>query len=159
MSGAWANFAIVFLVQFVLFIVHAWYEKKLPHMSRILLWGALTGVVLGPVMDLMFCKFANLCTYTLGFGSFFLILNGALLYGLFAANTLLMEQARFLHFCIWTLTVATVFEVTNLFIPLWTYTFPAPSLEFFAIVTLGNLGTAFLIAIVWQVFLRHGRLA
>jgi hypothetical protein len=157
MSEAWINFVIVFLVQLVLFVVHAWYEKKLPHVSRILLWGALTGLVLGPVLDLVFCKLVNLCTYTLGFGTFFLILNGVLLYGLFAANTLLMQQAKFLHYFVWTLAVAAVFEVVNLFIPVWTYTFPVPSLEFFAIVSLGNLGAAFLITLIWHLLLRHGR--
>ena len=76
MSEAWLNFAIVFLIQLLLFVTHALYEKKLPDMPRILGYGALNGVVLGPILDLTFGKLLGLCSYTLGFGAFFLILNG-----------------------------------------------------------------------------------
>jgi hypothetical protein len=152
MQEAWLNFAIVFFVQLLLFITHAYYEKKLSGVLRILGLGALSGIVLGPLLDLIFGKFLGLCSYTLGFGALFLILNGVLLYGLFAANTLLMQRARLVHFFIWTMVVAGVFEITNLFFHLWTYAFAVPSIEFFIVVSAGNFGAAIFVAVVWHVF-------
>lgn len=155
MLEAWLNFIIVVFIQFVLFLIHAYYEKKLSDVPRILGQGVLSGIVLGPLFDLVFGKFFGLCSYTLGFGALFLILNGALLYGLFAAHALLMQQSRLLHFCIWIMVVVAVFEIANLFIPLWTYAFRVPSIEFLIIVSVGNLGAAVLVAVVWHVFLGH----
>ena len=155
MSEAWLNFAAVFFVQLLLFIAHAHYEKKLADIPRILGQSALSGLVLGVTFDLFFGKFLGICSYTLGFGPFFLIINGVLLYGLFAANTLLMQQARLLHFFSWTMVVAAVFEITNLFFPMWTYAFTVPSVEFFLVVSVGNFVAAILVATVWHAFLRH----
>lgn len=153
MSGAWLDFAVVFFVQLLLFIAHAHYEKKLSCVPRILGRGVLSGIVLGPLLDLIFGKFLGLCSYTLGFGAFFLIFNGALLYGLFAANALLMQQARALHFFIWTIVVAAVFEITNLLFHVWSWTFPLISIEFFILFLIGNFGAAILVAGFWHVFL------
>lgn len=155
MPEAWFNFVVVFLVQLALFVIHAWYEKRFSDALRILRRGALSGVVLGPILDLTFGKFLGLCSYTLGFGTPFLLLNGVLLYGLFAANVLLMQRARLLHFCIWSMVVAAVFEITNLFFHLWTYAFAVPSIEFFLVVLIGNVGSAILVAMVWHVFLGY----
>lgn len=94
MSEPWLYFTIVVFIQFLLFILHAWYEKKLSDTSRILSWGAFIGIVVGIPTDLMVGKSLGLCSYALGFGAFFLILNGILLYGLFAAHILLMQFAR-----------------------------------------------------------------
>lgn len=152
MSEAWSYFAIVFLVQFLLFLIHAYYEKKLPDVPRILGRGVLGGIVLGLSLDLVFGKFLGLFSYTLGFGMFSLILNAALLYGLFAANALLMREARLPHFFIWTILVGAIFEVTNLFFRLWTWKFALLSGEFLTIFLLGNLGAAILVALVWHVF-------
>jgi|SRR3989344_2282203 len=155
MSEAWLNFAVVIFVQFLLFVVHAYYEKKLSDVPRILGWGILSGVALGLFLDLVFGKFLGLFSYTLGFGAFFLTLNAALLYGLFAANTLLMQQARLLHFFVWTMIVATVFEITNLFFHLWTWEFALLSIEFLIAFLIGNVGAAILVAIVWHTFSGH----
>ena len=150
MVEAWLHFTIVIFVQLLLFLAHAYYEKKLADVPRILWQGAITGIVFGPLFDLI-GKYLGLFSYALGFGLLFLTLNAILLYGLFFANILLMRQARLLHFCIWTTVVVAVFEITNLFIRLWTYTFAVPSLEYFIIAFGAPLGLATIIALAWQV--------
>jgi len=155
MSEAWLHFAIVFFVLLLLFIIHAYYEKKLSDTPRILGQGILSGIVFGLLFDLVLGKFFGLWSYTLGFGAFFLTLNAALLYGLFAANILLMQQVRLLHFYIWMMIVAAVFEITNLFFHVWTWEFILPPIQFLIVLSAGYFGGAILVATVWHVFLGH----
>lgn len=155
MSEAWLDFIIVIFVQLILFVIHACYEKRLSDVPRILGWGIFSGIVPGLLFDLIFGKFFGLFSYTLGFGLFFLTLNAALLYGLFAANMLLMQRARLAHFFIWTMIVGAVFEITNLFVPLWTWEFAVPSVEFLIVFLAVNFGGAILIAVAWHVLLGH----
>lgn len=150
MSGLWLNFAVLIFVQLLVFLIHAYYEKKLSDVPRVLWQGAITGIVFGPLFDLT-GKYLGLGSYALGFGPFSLALNGILLYGLFFANILLMRHARLLHFCVWTTVVVAVFEITNLFIPIWTYALAVPSLEYFIIAFIAPLGLAMIIAMAWQV--------
>ncbi len=152
MLEAWMNFAIVVFVQLLLFIIHAYYEKKLSEVPRILGYGVLSGIALGLLFDLVLGKFFGLWSYTLGFGAFFLTLNAALLYGLFAANTLLMKQVRLLHFFIWTMVVALVFEITNLLFHSWTWEFALSPTKLLFVLSAGNFGGAVLVAVVWHMF-------
>ena len=152
MLEAWFNFTIVVFVQLLLFLAHAYYEKKLADIPRILLQGAITGIVFGPLFDLI-GKHLGLFSYVLGFGAFYLTLNAILLYGLFFANVMLMRKARLLHFCVWTTAIVAVFEITNLFIRLWTYTFAVPSLEYFIIAFGAPLVLTMVIALAWHIFL------
>ena len=151
MSEAWLNFAVMFFVQLLLFLVHAYFENKLVDVPRILWQGAVSGIVPGLLCDLLFGKYLGLAWYTLGFGPLFLILNAALLYGIFAANMLLMQQARLLYFCIWTVVVTAVFEITNLFFRSYTYTFAVPSPEYVIVAFAGPIGVAIVIALAWHV--------
>lgn len=155
MSEAWLNFLIVIFIQFLLFVIHAYYEKKLSDVPRILGKSVLSGIVLGLLLDLIFGKFFGLYSYTLGFGAFFLILNAAFLYGLFVANTLLMQRARLVHFYIWIMVVAAVFEITNLLFHMWTWEFVLPSIEFLIFISVVNFGSAILVATIWHIFLGH----
>ncbi len=155
MSEAWLNFIIVIFIQFLLFIIHAYYEKKLSDVPRILGWGVLIGIVVGLLSDLVLGKFFGLWSYTLGFGAFPLTLSAALVYGLFAANTLLMQRARLSNFFIWTTVVAAVYEITNHFFHVWTYEFVLSPSEFFIFLLGGYFGTAIVIAIISHVFLGH----
>lgn len=156
MQEVWINFAIALFVQLLLFIAHALYEKKLSDAARILGQGILGGIVLGLLFDLVLGKFSGFFSYALGFGLFFLILNAALFYGLFVANTLLMQQARVLHFYIWSMVVAAVSEITNLFVPLWTWKFASvPPIEYVIVLSAGYFGVAILVAAVWHVFFRR----
>ena len=63
---------------------------------------------------------------------------------------MLMRRARLVHFCIWITAIIAVFELTNLFIRLWTYTFAVPSLEYFVVAFVAPLGLTIVIAAAWQ---------
>lgn len=154
MSEAWLNFSIVIFIQFLLFVIHAYYEKKLSDVPRILGKGVLSGIVLGLLFDLIFGKFFSLFSYTLGFGVLFITFNAALFYGLFVANILLMQQVRLQHFYIWTMVVGAVTEITNLFVSLWSWEFASlPLIEYLIVLSAGYFGVAILIATVWHIFL------
>ena len=151
MSVFWLNFAVLCVLQLLLFLIHAYVEKKLAHAPRILFYGALSGIVPGLLCDLIFGKYLGLATYALGFGPVFLILNAVLLYGLFAANALLMERAGFLHFCIWMTIVTASFELSNPLLHLWTYAFAVPSLEYVVVAFGGPLVLAIVMAVSWHI--------
>jgi len=154
MFEAWLHFAIVTSVQLLLFIIHAYYEKRLSDAPRILGRGVLIGVVIGLFFDLVLGKFLELFSYTLGFGVLFITLNLVFSYGLFSANTLLMQRARLLHLYLWTIIVMVVYEITNLFFPMWTWKLALPDIAFLAVLSVGYFGGAILVAIISHVFLR-----
>lgn len=147
----WQNYAVMFVLQVLLFLLHAHYEKRLADVPRILWQGAYSGIVPGLLCDLIFGKYLGLATYALGFGPLVLILNAVLLYGLFAANVLLMQKARLLHFLLWMTGVVAAFEITNLFFLVYTYAFPVPSIEYMLLAFVAPLVLAIVIAISWHV--------
>lgn len=141
MSDIWLNFTVIFFAELLVLLIHAYYEKRLPDVPRILWLGLLCSIVPGPLADL-FGTYLGLGWYTLGVGPFSLALNAIFLYSIFAANTLLMQKARFVHFCAWTFLFVAVVEVTNLFFPIWTYTLTVPSIEYFVVAFGAPLGLA-----------------
>ena len=155
MSEVWLNYAVFIVELLLLFLIRAYYEKRLADAPRILLLGALSGIVPGLLCDLIFGKYLGIGFYTLGFGLPFLMLNAVLGYGLFAANILLLQRARFLNFCIWIGVITAVFEITNLYFPVWTYAFAVPSFEYWLIAFGGPLELAIVIAISWHALLRY----
>ena len=155
MPETWLNFSVIIFVQFLLFIICAFYEKRLSDVARILGLGILTGIVFGLLFDLVFGKFSGFHEYVLGFGVFFLILNAALSYSLFAANILLMQRLRLLQFYIWTVVIVAVYEITNYFFPVWTWEFTLSPIELLMVLSAGYFGGAILIATVWHMFLGH----
>ncbi len=155
MSGAWFDFSIVILVQFLLFIVHAWYEKRLRDVPRVLGQSFLIGIAFGIPFDLIVGKFFGLYSYELGFGLYFLIINGALSYGLMQANTLLMQRVRLPHFYVWTIVVGLVYEITNYFFRVWTWEFASVRTELLIVHSVGYISLAILMAGIWHVFLGH----
>jgi hypothetical protein len=155
MSEHWINFSIVILVQFVLFIVHAWYEKRLREVPRILGLSIAIGIPFGVVFDLVVGKFLSFYDYKLGFGLFFLTINGAFSFGLMQANTLLMEKVSFLHFYLWTIFVGLVYEITNHLHRVWTWDFGTQFIELFVVHAFGYIGLALLMALTWHTSTRH----
>lgn len=153
MSEAWFNFVVVFVIQLLLFIIHAWYEKRLSDVPRVLIRSVLSGIVLGLFFELVLGRMLGLWSITLGFDVVFLTLNITLLYGLFAANTLLMQRASFVHFYVWTMIVAAVSEITNIFFPLFAWSFAdLPTIEYLIVLSAGYFGGAYLIARAWHSF-------
>jgi Na+/citrate or Na+/malate symporter len=155
MTDAWFSFAVVISVQLLLFVVHACYEKRLHEIPKIVAQGLCIGVIFGVAFDLVVGKVLGVYSYELGFNFTFLVINGALSYGLMQANTLLMQRAAFLHFYIWTLVVGVVYEVTNALFRVWTWEFSTPFIEVLVVHTVGYIGLATLMAFIWHIFLGH----
>jgi hypothetical protein len=152
MLGDWLNFAIVILVQFLIFILYAYYEKKIPDVPRVLAHGVVIGIVIGLLFDLVLGKYFRLNSYVLGFGVPFLILNDAFSYGLFAATTLLLQHVRPPYFFINIAFVTAIYEITNRFFHVWTWEFVSSPIQFLVLLLLGYFGGATLIALCGRVF-------
>jgi len=155
MFEAWLHFATIIFVQALLFVVCAYRQKRLSDMPRILGWGIFTGIGVGLLSDLIWGKFFGLWSYTLGFGVLSLTLTAALVYGLFAANILLMRRVRLLHFFIWIMVMMATYEVTNHFFRVWTYELALPTYAFLMFLVAGYFATAFFIAVIWHAFLGY----
>ena len=150
MFGPWLDFTVVILVQLVLFIIHAWYEKRLSDVPKILAWGMGIGLLFGIVFDLVIGKYVGLYSYVLGFNITFLIPNGILSYGFMQANVLLMQKVPLPHFYIWTVLVALVYEITNYYFVVWTWEFATPKVELLIVHSLLYIGIALLMAGIWH---------
>ncbi len=155
MSEAWMSFAVVVFVQFLLFLCYAYFTKRLKDVPRMLIWGAGIGIVVGLSFDLVIGKWLGINSYALGFGLPFLLINGVLSYGLFAANTLLMNRARLVHFYLYTLVIVAVYEITNVYFPVWAWEFSLPPLGFLVVLSAGYLCGALLVALIAHKLLRH----
>lgn len=153
MSEAWSNFAIVVLAQLSLFLIHAYYAKKLSDVPRMLGLGALIGITVGIPFDLLVGKFFGLHSFALGFGMFFLTINAVLSYGLFVSNTLLMQNAKLRYFFPWIITLVAVYEITNYFFRVWTWEFALPHIVFLMVLLVGYFGGAILVAAIAHIFL------
>lgn len=155
MSEMWFDFGVVILTQLILFVVHAYYEKRLKDVPRILITGVLIGIPFGIVFDIIVGELFGLYSYELGSGIFFLTINGALSYGLMQANALLMQRARLLHFYTWTIAVGIVYEVSNYYFRVWTWDFGSFWFETIIVHAFGYIGLAVLMALVWHSILGH----
>lgn len=155
MPEMWFNFGAVILTQFILFVVHAYYEKRLRDVPRILGISMLIGIPFGILFDIVVGEFFGLYSYELGPGIFFLAINGALSYGLMQANALLMQRVRLLHFYTWTIVVGIVYEVSNHYFRVWTWDFGSFWTETIIVHAFGYIGLAVLMALVWHFILGH----
>lgn len=118
----WVHFFIVIAVQFLFFIVLARrYKERDP--VRIFLRSALLGLVFGVVFDLVFGQYLNLFGYSLGFGPFFLLVNGALSYGLMIATVWLCRRDTFFAFYKQTVYIGIVYESINYLSSVWSWSF------------------------------------
>lgn len=155
MLEPWLNFSIVVFVQLVLFVISAYYQKRLSDIPRILGLSVLIGIVFGALVDFILGKFFGLHSYTLGFGVVFLILNWILLNGLFVANTLLAERMRLPYFYLWTIILVAAYEIPNHFFRVWTWEFQLSPIVFLIVLSAGYFGGAILVAVISHVFFGH----
>ncbi|MFZ2887202.1 MAG: hypothetical protein WA021_05280 [Minisyncoccia bacterium] len=157
MPEAWLHFAVVVSVQFLLFIAHAYYAKKISDVPRLRWQGALIGLGMGLFYDLVIGKFFGLASYELGFDAFFLVVNGTLSYGVFAANTLLMQQARLRDILAWIVVLTAVYEIVNYFFRVWTWHFHhllafSSLIEFLIVLLFGYFTGAIFVAALSRIF-------
>ena len=155
MPEAWLHFTVIVSVQMLLLIVHAYSAGRLADVPRLFGWGALIGVAVGVPFDLVVGQFFEIHSYALGFSLYFLVINAALSYGLFVANTLLLQHVRLPYFCLWTVIMMAVYEITNHFFRVWTWEFGLPRFEFLMVLLIGYFAGAILAAIISQVFLGY----
>ena len=118
------SFSVVICTQllFFLFLAHKKraFKKITPHL---VLKGVTAGVLFGMSFDLLVGKFLGICSYALGFGPLFLIINGALSYGLWLLTLWLLRESNLLSFCAWNIALGLVYEIANYFFPVWSWTF------------------------------------
>lgn len=152
MTEAWLNFIIIVFLQLIFFVAHAHYEKKPAEIPRILVWSIPVGIVVGILFDLIVGKFLGFHFYALGFGATSIILNGVFLYSFFAANILLMQRVRLMHFCIGAIAIAMFYEIPHYFFHVWTWEIPlSPCIEFLTVLLVGYVGGAILMAACWHI--------
>ena len=150
MSQLWFYFAVNVFTQLLIFLIYAHSEKRLADVPRLLALGLLSAIIPGPLCDLIGGKYLGLGEYALGFGPLSLTMNTVFMYSIFAAYILLMQKTRILQFCIWIFVYAAVFEVTNLFFPMWTWAFAVPSVEYVVVSFGSTLAIAVAFALAWH---------
>ena len=154
MSEPWFNFAIVIASQIVLFLVVAIFEKKLVQIPNILKWGIPIGLVIGLLFDLIIGKYLGINSYVLGFGLPFLLINGAVSYGLFAATVFLFKDKHVWSFTGWIVALTLWYELTNYFFPVWKWEFALPAIPFFLVLILGYWWGAMNVALIHHFLLK-----
>lgn len=154
MSGAWVSFVVIISVQIVFFALTAFYFKK-PPSSKLLLRGAAIGMTVGLVYDILLGGYFGLFSYTLGFEIQFLLINASLSYGIFAANTLLLEKVSTIHFVIWLSALVSVYEITNFYFPVWSYNFALPLIPFFILCLIGYSSGALLTSFIAKLLFKQ----
>jgi hypothetical protein len=120
----WSNFIVVICAQLVIFLFLA-YKKKatLKIRPRIVLKSIAVGTVFGIAFDVVVGKYLGIFNYVLHFDPLFLIINGALSYGLWILTIQLLQSERFISFCTWSIGIGLVYEIVNYFYPVWIWTF------------------------------------
>lgn len=145
MSEAWLDFGTMILIQFLLFVAFALHQERLSETPRLLVQGFLIGIPLGLGFDLILGNYLGLSSYVLGFNAPFLIPNAILSYGLFAANILLLQRMGWQYFLIWTLLIMAIYEIANLFFPVWSWKFNLPAIPYLIVLSIGYIGGAILV--------------
>lgn len=140
---------MVISMQTLVFCMLAYKEKVSPKNVRIILLQSFSlGFVFGVPFDLFIGKFVGIFTYTLGFTTSFLLPNGILSYGLWAATVILLAKKKLFSFLLHVSLIAVIYEITNVFFPVWQWTIhPVLWLEI-GIVLFGYFGLALLGALI-----------
>ncbi len=98
---------------------------------------------------MIFGRYLGIFGYGMDLGPAFLIVNGALSYGLMIATVLLLRSESFLRFYLWTVVLGIVYELVNHFYPVWFWTFNSNFLyQEIVLVFAAYCGLALLIAVM-----------
>jgi hypothetical protein len=118
----WLHFVVVIIVQFLFFLFVSHNRKqKIGTTSFVRL--LLLGVPFGFIFDVVVGEYFGVYDYYLGFGTMFLIINGLLSFGIMIATIELIKREEPLHFYLWTLALASTYEIANYFFPVWIWRF------------------------------------
>lgn len=119
----WLDFGAVIAIQFAYMLVIARYTKTTRSVFRKLHLCLLLGIPFGILFDFVVGNYFGMFDYRLGFGIGFLIINGALSYGLMMTNLITHTDAPPHTLYLWTVGIGVVYEIGNYFFPVWSWTF------------------------------------
>lgn len=121
---SWVNFFIVICAQFLVFLFVAHKEKLVTKIRPVhIVQSVLLGIVFGVAFDLLVGRYLGIFTYALQFDPLFLVVNGALSYGIWMLTIYCIQSNRILSFCAWTIGIGLFCELANYFFPVWSWTF------------------------------------
>ena len=119
----WSNFIIVITGQIVfLLFLYRTQGEKLPRPS-IIARVLIAGIVFGGMFDLFFGHALGIFGYVIPASATFLIVNGALSYGVAMLSVMVLNHKTFLGFYVWSIVLAAWYEIVNFIWPLWAWSF------------------------------------
>lgn len=120
----WTNFLVVISAQLVLLLLLAYSKQGLKKITfTFVLQSLFLGIVAGIIFDLVVGKYIGIFDYALDFTPMFLVLNGALSYGIWILTIRILQSERLLQFFVWTVLIGLIYEVVNYFFRVWYWTF------------------------------------
>lgn len=120
----WTNFLVVISAQLVLLLLLAYSKQGLKKITfTFVLQSLFLGIVAGIIFDLVVGKYIGIFDYALDFTPMFLVLNGALSYGIWILTIRMLQSERLLQFFVWTVLIGLIYEVVNYFFRVWYWTF------------------------------------
>ncbi|MBU6323338.1 hypothetical protein KGQ55_01480 [Patescibacteria group bacterium] len=120
----WLDFFAVVSVQFFFFMFLAYRKRAFNEITLGLVGRSVAaGLIFGIAFDLAVGKYLGVFEYALRFEPLFLVLNGALSYGLWMLTIRLLRDESFLSFFAWTIAIGAVYEIADYLYPVWTWTF------------------------------------
>jgi hypothetical protein len=140
------------IVQCIFCILTAWYTKNVFHLPHLLIRGLCVGTFVILIFDVLIGRIAGWYSYTHNFEFPFLLLFAILIYGLFSTNVLLIQKCSLLSFILWMCLLTAVYEAANLYLPVWTWGFTAPSVIFFIVLIVGNCAGAIQVILTNRLF-------
>jgi len=128
------NFLVVILVQFIFLFIHAKSVRELSNLPTYLVQGMILGLPFGITFDVIIGKYVGMFDYQLGFTWWFLTINGILSYGIMIANVLLLFRHTLNHMYFWSVLIGLVYEVVNIFFPVWNWKFSSSAFEYLIVI-------------------------
>lgn len=144
-STMMSDFAVIVFIQAVLLWCVA-YRRGMMHELNVAFFkrAAICGVCFGVPFDIIIGAYAGVYDYALGFNPVFLVINGVLSWGLWAATIMLLRDVSLLSFWKWTAALGVAYEVANHFFPVWHWTFGSAFFTEMVVIAAGYTGLALL---------------
>jgi hypothetical protein len=154
----WAAYAAVIGVQVALLLLVAYRRRSLHGLVRVIITSIPLGIALGVATDLILGAYLGVYGYYLPMSPLFLVVNGALAYGLMTATVRLIPLQPFLPFCAWAVLICAVYELANLAFPVWYWSFFENMIvmELLGIIAI-YCGGALVMKVSWWLAARAGR--